>query len=88
LKSKISKNSVRSKLSSAAPGGGTPFTQPRTYETSSKFPETPVLLILQSKINKTGVSGKYSLAAQAAKRLVRQPLRTSMWHPLGGHTTS
>jgi len=37
-----------------------------------KFFETPVLLILLRKINKTGVSKKYSWAAQAAKKLVRQ----------------
>jgi|NOAtaT_6_FD_contig_121_149555_length_2881_multi_4_in_0_out_0_2 hypothetical protein len=34
----------------------------------------PVLLILLSKINKTGVSRKYSLAAQVAKRLMRKSL--------------
>ncbi len=34
LRSKINENSVRSKLSFAAEGGGILFTQPRTYETT------------------------------------------------------
>jgi hypothetical protein len=36
------------------------------------FPEKPISLILQSKINEIGFSGKYSLAGNTAKGLVRQ----------------
>jgi hypothetical protein len=44
-----------------------------------KFFETPILLILRSKMNKIGVSKKSPLATNTAKGLVRQLLQNIIW---------
>jgi hypothetical protein len=45
----------------------------------SKFPGTPISLILLRKINEIGVPGKYFLAAKAAKGLARGLFRLKLY---------